>query len=226
MQDTFSLLYAEDDQTVRDGYMLYFSKFFNKVYEAKDGKEAWDLFKQEKPNIVILDINMPQISGLDVAHMIREIDNTCRIIMLTAYSDVEKFQKAIKLSLTEYIIKPAKRIDLERVLLQTLEELKSNTDNVIKLKYGFTWDTTTKKLLKKTKEINLTKKEISLFNLLSSNLSTTFSNEEIMNYLYDFEASSETFDTSKYRTLLYRLKNKLGVEIIESVYGIGYKLKR
>ena len=111
MQNNYSLLYAEDNETVRDGYMLYFSKFFNNVYEAKDGKEAWDIFKQERPNIVILDINMPEISGLDVAHMIGDIDDTCKIIMLTAYSDVEKLMKAIKLNLTEYIVKPAKRID-------------------------------------------------------------------------------------------------------------------
>jgi len=226
MQDNYSLLYAEDNETVRDGYMLYFSKFFDHVYEAKDGKEAWDIFKQERPNIVILDINMPEISGLDVAHMIRDIDETCKIIMLTAYSDVEKLMKAIKLNLTEYIVKPAKRIDLERVLLQTLDELKNNTNTVIKLKYGFSWDKTSNRLFKKSKEINLTKKEISLFNLLTSNLNVTFTNEEIMNYLYDFQPNDETFDTSKYRTLLYRLKNKLGVEIIESIYGIGYKLKR
>lgn len=226
MQPTYSLLYAEDNETVREGYLLYFSKFFNNVYEAKDGKEAWDVFKQKRPNVVILDINMPEISGLDVAHMIREIDNTCKIIMLTAYSDVDKLMKAIKLNLTEYIVKPAKRIDLERVLIDTIGELKSNTNTIIKLKYGFSWDKTSKRLLKKQKEINLTKKEIRLFNLLTSNLTVTFTNEEIMNYLYDFQPNDESFDTSKYRTLLYRLKNKLGVEIIESIYGIGYKLKR
>ena len=57
MQSNFSLLYAEDDQTVRDGYLLYFSKFFDNVYGAKDGKEAWDIYKQERPSIIILDIN-------------------------------------------------------------------------------------------------------------------------------------------------------------------------
>jgi len=46
-----------------------------------------------------------------------------------------------------------------------------------------------------------------------------------MNYLYDFSPTDESFDTSKYRTLLYRLKTKLGHDIVESIYGIGYKLK-
>jgi len=225
MQSSFSLLYAEDDQRTRDGYLLYFSKFFQNVYPAKNGKEAWEVYKQERPSVVILDINMPEISGLDVAHMIREIDSNCKIIMLTAYSDLEKLLAAIKLNLTEYLIKPAKKLDLEKVLIDTINELNENTKNIIKLKYGYIWDINAKKLYKRNKEINLTKKEISLFNLLSSNLNVSFSNEEIMNYLYDFSPTDESFDTSKYRTLLYRLKTKLGYDIIESIYGIGYKLK-
>ena len=225
MQSDFSLLYAEDDQHVREGYLLYFSKFFKNVYSAKDGKEAWEIYKQERPSVVILDINMPEMSGLDVAHMIRELDENCKIIMLTAYSDLEKLLSAIKLNLTEYLIKPAKKLDLEKTLLNTITQLNENNNNVVKLKYGYIWDVTSKKLYKRNKEINLTKKEISLFNLLSSNLSVNFSNEEIMNYLYDFSPTDESFDTSKYRTLLYRLKTKLGYDIIESIYGIGYKLK-
>jgi len=226
MQSNFSLLYAEDDEVVRDGYLLYFSKFFDNVYGAKNGKEAWEIYKQERPSVIILDINMPEISGLDVAHMIREIDESCKIIMFTAYSDLEKLLASIKLNLTEYLIKPAKKVDLERVLLQTIEELNGSANNTVKLKYGYTWDINQNKLYKRNKEINLTKKEISLFNLLSSDLSGSFSNEEIMNYLYDFSPSDQGFDTSKYRTLLYRLKSKLGHEVIESIYGIGYKLKR
>ena len=169
---------------------------------------------------------MPKLSGLDVAHMIREIDENCKIIMLTAYSDLEKLLSAIKLNLTEYIIKPAKRLEFEKILTDTIADLNVKTSNIIKLKHGYFWDINSKKLYKRNKEINLTKKEISLLNLLSSNLSVSFSNEEIMNYLYDFSPKDDSFDTSKYRTLLYRLKTKLGHDIVESIYGIGYKLKR
>ena len=225
MQSSFSLLYAEDDQCVRDGYMLYFSKFFKNVYPAANGKEAWDIYKQERPSIVILDINMPEISGLEVANMIREIDKDCKIIILTAYSDLEKLLAAIKLNLTEYIIKPAKKMEFEKVLLNTINELNESTNTTVKLKHGYTWDINSQALYRRNKEINLTKKERSLFNLLSSNLNVSYSNEEIMNFLYDFSPTDECFDTSKYRTLLYRLKTKLGHEIIESIYGIGYKLK-
>ncbi len=225
MQNSFSLLYAEDEQITRESYLLYFSKFFDTVFPAKDGKEAWEIYKQERPSVVILDINMPEISGLDVAHMIREIDEDCKIIMLTAYSDLEKLLAAIKLNLTEYIIKPAKRLEFEKILNDTIADLNEKTSNIIKLKFGYTWDINSKRLYKRNKEINLTKKEISLFNLLSSNLSVSFSNEEIMNYLYDFSPTGDSFDTSKYRTLLYRLKTKLGHDVVSSIYGIGYKLK-
>lgn len=225
MQNDFSLLYAEDNQAVREGYIEYFGKFFKKIHEAKDGEEAWEIFKQKRPNIIILDINMPKLSGLEVANKIREIDNESKIIMLTAHSEVEKLLSAIKLNLKEYLIKPVKRNDLDRVINETIQELKTDSNTSVKLKHGFVWDKTTNKLYKRSKEINLTKKEIRLFNLLTSNLDSTFSNEDIMNYLYDFNPNETEFDTSKYRTLLYRLKTKLGVDLIESVYGIGYKLK-
>ena len=225
MQNNFSLLYAEDDQQTREGYLLYFSKFFQNVFPAKNGKEAWEIYKQESPHVVILDINMPEMSGLDVAHMIREIDDNCKIIMLTAYSDAEKLLSAIKLNLTEYLIKPARKLEFEKLLIDTINDLNENTSNTIKLKYGYIWDINSKILYKRNKEVNLTKKEKSLFILLSSNVNSSFSNEEIMNFLYDFSPSDESFDTSKYRTLLYRLKSKLGHDVIESIYGIGYKLK-
>ena len=224
MRNDFTLLYAEDDDNVRDGYLLYFSRFFSQVYGAKNGEEAWNIYKEKLPNVVVLDINMPKLSGLEVANKIREIDSDCKIIMLTAYSDLEKMLAAVKLNLTEYLIKPAKRLELEDTINGAIDSLNGTRNNIIKLKYGYSWDVNLSKLFKRNKEFKLTKKEIMLFNLLSSNLNINFSNEVIMNYLYNTSSTSSTADTSRYRTLLYRLKTKLKHDIIESMYGIGYRL--
>jgi len=147
MRNNFTLLYAEDDQTVRESYSLYFNNFFEEVYSSKDGKEAWEVYKEKLPNVVILDINMPKLSGLDVAKKIREIDETCKIIMLTAYSDLDKMLNAMKLKLTEYIIKPAKRLELENIIKNTVSDLNSESNNHIRLKHGFIWDVNEKKII-------------------------------------------------------------------------------
>ena len=207
MKNISSLLYAEDDDNVRESYLLYFSRFFENVYGAKDGEEAWDIYQEKLPNVIILDINMPKLSGLEVANKIREVDESCKIIMLTAYSDLEKLLTAVKLNLTEYLIKPPKRLELERTIMKTIDSLSVQKSNIIKLKYGYSWDVNLNKLFKRNKEFKLTKKETMLFNLLSSNLNINFSNEVIMNYLYNTSSPSNITDKRRYMTLISLFPN-------------------
>ena len=98
-----TLLYAEDEEITRINYAKYLSRFFDKVYEASDGKEALEIYKAKKPDILLLDIDMPHIDGLEVARRIREKDKKCRIIMLTAIKDVDKLIFATELNLTKYL---------------------------------------------------------------------------------------------------------------------------
>lgn len=71
MENSYSVLYAEDDESVRKNYVLYLEKYFDKIYEASDGLEALNLYKDKKPNILLLDITMPQLNGLEVIRKIR-----------------------------------------------------------------------------------------------------------------------------------------------------------
>ncbi|XOB62838.1 response regulator [Campylobacterota bacterium DY0563] len=119
------LLYVEDDDTVRADLSSLLSNFFDTVYTAKDGQEGLSLYKQKQNEIdvIVADINMPGLTGIQMLQKIREFDKEVPTIFATAYSDNEFLVDAIKLKVSEYIIKP---IDI-RNLMTSLNEIAKNT---------------------------------------------------------------------------------------------------
>ena len=138
-----NLLYVEDDDIVRADLSSLLSNFFNTVYTAKDGHEGLSLYKdkQNDIDIIVADINMPILTGIEMLQKIREFDKNIPTIFATAYSDKEFLVDAIKLNVTEYIIKPidirnlmnslniiAKKIYYDFLISQQNKELKKYKD--------------------------------------------------------------------------------------------------
>lgn len=128
MQKSYSILYAEDDKEVRKNYVIYLESYFDKIYEADNGKDALIIYKDRKPDILLLDISMPLMNGIDTIKRIREVDNTTPIIILSAHSDKEFLFDAIKLNLVDYLVKPINRSEFKLIIEKTLENLESNTE--------------------------------------------------------------------------------------------------
>ncbi len=115
------VLYVEDDENVRNELSSLLSNFFENVYTADDGKAGFELYKEKQNDIdvIIADINMPNLTGIEMLEKIRVFDKDVPVIFATAYSDNEFLSGAIKLKVFEYIIKP---IDI-RKLMTVLAEL-------------------------------------------------------------------------------------------------------
>jgi len=115
------VLYVEDDSSVRNELSSLLSNFFSNVYTASNGEEGLELYisKQKDIDIIIADINMPKMTGIEMLEEIRKFDKNIPAIFTTAYSDTEFLIDAIKLKVFEYCIKP---IDI-RLLINTLGEL-------------------------------------------------------------------------------------------------------
>ncbi|KAB7885065.1 response regulator [Poseidonibacter ostreae] len=109
------ILYVEDDAVIRTELSQLLSNFFEKVYTAEDGKEGLEIYlhNQDNIDIILSDINMPKLSGIDMVKAIRGVDPKVLIIFATAHSDNEFLAEAIKLKIHEYIIKP---IDIRQLL--------------------------------------------------------------------------------------------------------------
>lgn len=109
-------LYVEDDDHIRTELSALLSNFFGKVYTAVDGADGLQTYlkNQDDIDIIISDINMPKMTGINMLKKIREFDDKVPTIFATAYSDTEFLSEAIKLKVYDYIIKP---IDIRNLLV-------------------------------------------------------------------------------------------------------------
>jgi PAS domain S-box-containing protein len=139
----FTLLYVEDDQMIRENLYNMLSKVFDNILVAKNGKEGLDIFFKHQEegqtpiDLVISDINMPQVTGITMVKKMREFDTDIPAIFTTAYTDSKYLLDAISLHIDFYAIKPINvkelvinmqkilvRIDAFRILKQQKSEIE------------------------------------------------------------------------------------------------------
>ena len=219
----YDILFIEDEKAIRDNYVEFLKRYFRNVYEAEDGEEAYKIYRDKKPDILIVDINIPKLNGIDLLKKIREQDHRTKAIILTAHSDTTYLLDAVGLKLTKYLVKPVTRAQLRDALNLVFEELKQYDvlpKQILVLKDGFTWNYETKELFNH-EEIILTDKEKILLGLLLSNINLTYTYQNIIDELW------QTFDDDKIaslKTIIKNLRKKLPKDMIKNVFGVGYKI--
>ena len=122
----YSIMIVEDEYLVRQGIssLVDFKKFNMQVIgEAENGLEAWEKIQAECPDIVLTDINMPQMNGIKLAQLAREQYPQLHIIFLTGYDDFDYALSAVKLGADDYLLKPFSREDVEAMLIKVKEKL-------------------------------------------------------------------------------------------------------
>ncbi|GEM_PF-1678922 len=120
-----TLLYVEDDPETQERIKMLLEEDVKAFYQAYDGAEGLDLFKTLSPDIVVTDINMPQLDGLGLSKAIRQINKECPIILITAFDDKETLKKAIEIGVDAFITKP---VDVE-ILYEKLEQIAQELKN-------------------------------------------------------------------------------------------------
>jgi two-component system cell cycle response regulator len=120
-----NILYVEDDKEVNEIFTFIFKKYAKYIYNAFNGKEGLELFKNNHIDIVISDIQMPKMNGIEMAKEIRKIDENIPIVFITAFGEENEYLKeAIKIGVDAYITKP---IEKEKIL----KELNKIADNLV-----------------------------------------------------------------------------------------------
>ncbi len=120
---SFSLLYVEDNDGLREQAATFFKKTFPKVYTARDGLEGLELFQKHHCPIVITDITMPKMDGLVLSKKIKEIDPQIEIILTSAHNDEKNLLAAIDLGVYKFIIKPLPLAELAETLIKCTEKV-------------------------------------------------------------------------------------------------------
>ncbi|MFW0695601.1 response regulator transcription factor [Aliarcobacter butzleri] len=211
---SLKVLIVEDEIKLANLIKASIKELFFKVNIAKDGIEGLKKFQSFKPDIIISDITMPNLDGLEMCQKIREESNI-PIVILSAYSQKEKLLKAIDLGINKYFIKP---FDIEE-FLEYLKNLSKNIKKIktYKLKDNFLFDNNSVCLYKDEILINLTKREREFLNILIKNKNSLVKKEDIKTLLWNENVSDE-----RLRTFIKRLRLKTSKDLIENVSSQGY----
>ena len=121
---TLKLLYVEDDEETRVSTLEMLKNFFVDIYMAVDGEEALELFKKHSFDLIISDINMPKLTGIEMLKEIRNIDSEIPVLIFSAHNEVKYFIETIKLGVDGYILKPLEFSQFILVLKKSLEKIK------------------------------------------------------------------------------------------------------
>ena len=127
MTNELTLLYIEDDPEILENVSFLLSRYVKKVYTAQDGEEALEVYQSKKPDIVVTDINIPKINGLDLSEKIREENKSVSIVIISAYSEEEQLQRAEDISVSSYLQKPFTFQQLKDSIEKAIEEQIQST---------------------------------------------------------------------------------------------------
>ncbi|ELZ6056386.1 response regulator transcription factor [Campylobacter jejuni] len=213
------ILVVEDEVKARESMINILSERFSKVIGAQNGDEGLKKFKKFKPDLVITDIAMPIMDGLDMAREIKEISDDVPIVVLGAYSEKERLLRSIDIGIDKYLIKPVDIKELFKVLDYLIGE-KIEANMLVKISEEYQFNKTKRTLIYSGEEIVLTKKELAFISLLLKQPGALVLHEDIKKNVWIGEHVSDT----AVRTFIKRVRDKVGEDFIKNVPSLGYKI--
>lgn len=214
------ILFVEDEDNIRINATSYLKRLFDEVYEAKDAFEAFEIIEYKKPHIIITDINMPKLNGLEMIKKIREKGLDINIIVLSAFTQTSYLLEAVELGLVKYLVKPIRHETIYPVLTQCVKKIRNDNSNIKYFSKDCYFDSLNKKLIKDEIDVKLASKELDLLCLLSECNNQTVTYETIQNIVWNDSFMSE----DAIRSVARNLRKKLPRNCLENFSKIGYKI--
>lgn len=219
------ILIVDDDQNICELLRLYIEKEGFDVRIANDGRRALDLFEEYNPDLIMLDIMLPELDGWQVCREVRK-KSKCPIIMLTAKGEVFDKVLGLELGADDYVVKPFETKEVVARIKAVLRRVgTTDEDQVKEVKYDkLSINLTNYELRVNGVQVDTPPKEMELIYHLASNPNRVFSRDELLDQVwgFDYYGDSRTVDVH-----VKRLREKLeGVSdqwALKTVWGVGYK---
>lgn len=220
MRENPALFIVEDDEGIRELYEGALSDYDITLFE--NGNDFFNVFKKEKPDLIILDIMLPDMDGYSILSQIRLSDEKVPVIIVSAKSDELSSVKGLNKGADDYITKPFSILELNARIKANLRRSKIHTTSA----GGFSVDNDKYEITYMGKPITLTLKEFNLFKMLIQNSGITLTREELFSAVWgtDFAGETRTLDIhiASLREKIKKISNK---DCIITVRGIGYRFE-
>lgn len=219
----YRILVTDDEKGIRDSVSDYLKSEGMSVATASNGQEAVEMVSGEAFDLIILDVLMPVMNGLEACKLIREKSNV-PILFLSAYGEEKDFLNAYKSGCDDYIVKPFPLSVLFEKCLAIIKRYRGEKDSS-KITVGkITVDTDSRKVFTPTDAVSLSHIDYELLLYLCNNKNIVLNRELILTRIwgYDFEGDSRVVDTH-----IKRIRKALGEYStqIKTVNGVGYSIR-
>ena len=212
------VLCVEDEACILNNIMESLELFFGKVVGVRDGIEALDEAKSNLYDVIMLDISIPHMDGLEVVKKIREFDKKIPIIILSAHTEQEYLWRAVELKITRYLSKPYDKNTLIKALEDVALELIGHIPMLqitLTCKYDFCKKTI---CYQEGEFVHLSKSESRLLEYFLKRPNQTITYEQLFDYMWEFEQPSK----EALKSIVKELRKKIDNNFIKNLYGVGY----
>ena len=216
-----TILYVEDEPGIRENVTATLRFFAREVHAAADGVEALELFRRTPVHIVISDVRMPRLDGIDLIKEIRKRDPRVPVVITTSHKDEEVLLEAVRLFLTDYLLKPFGYPELKGILEKCGRKLIDEGMARTPITADAWFDCLRLELIVDGKREELTKKEILFLQLAIRNKNRLLTREMLEELVWEGEEMTE----AALRNLLFRLRKRIGKEAIATVQDVGFLLR-
>ncbi len=212
---------VEDDEGMKEVYEGAFEEYYEtRIFD--NGIDFLNAFKEKRPDLVILDIMLPEMDGFTVLTKIREEDEKIPVICVSAKSDEVSFVKGLNKGADDYMAKPFSVLELLARVKTNLRRAKLYVTNA----NGFVIDNNLYKAFYKDADLGLTLKEFALLKLLIGKAGVTVTRDELFREVWgeDYMGETRTLDMHV-ASIREKIKNAGGKDCIVTVRGIGYRFE-
>ncbi|QKF76215.1 response regulator transcription factor [Arcobacter defluvii] len=217
------ILLLEDDLILNEIIEEYLISQNNEVISTFDGNEAEDYLYSQTFDLLLLDVNVPELNGFELLRNLRAQNIKTPAIFITSLNMADDMQKGFDSGCDDYIKKPFELKELD-IRINNIKRLFNITPtNIIILEKDLLLDTQNLYILKEDKKIHIAKKESEVLQYLINNSRKTVSIEELSLNLWAYE---ENPNASTVRTYIKNLRKILGEEQILNIRGVGYRFNK
>jgi two-component system, OmpR family, response regulator ResD len=224
-----SVLVVDDEPTIAEIVARYLDRAGYRTRVARDGREAIELAESERPDLVVLDLMLPRMDGLEVMRRLRERDrDRIAVILLTAKGDESDRVIGLRLGADDYVVKPFSPVELTARVGAVLRRIDTSPEQEEPIELdGLTVDPAARRVYVRGEETQLTQREFDLLLFLARHPGQVFSRDQLMEAVWQYSFYT---DSSTVTVHIRRLRAKLEADPaqprrLQTVWGVGYRFQ-